>query len=134
MPGLPTNHSGYALVKSDDLPLEIFSLLAGGICDRTSQVQTAILAGLQAQNPSPSTCAEVTAAHLATGITSLFLNGQSLTALQADDFEGLTSLQELRLYDNQLTTLPDGLFDGLTALTTLYLNRQPVIDATGRPV
>ena len=122
LPGLPTNHSGYALVKSDDLPLEIFSLLAGGICDRTSQVQTAILAGLQAQNPSPSTCAEVTAAHLATGITSLFLNGQSLTALQADDFEGLTSLQELRLYDNQLTTLPDGLFDGLTALTTLYLN------------
>ena len=122
LPGLPTNHSGYALVKSDDLPLEIFSLLAGGICDRTSQVQTAILAGLQAQNPSPSTCAEVTAAHLATGITSLFLNGQSLTALQAGDFAGLTSLQELRLYDNQLTTLPDGLFDGLTALTTLYLN------------
>ncbi len=122
LPGLPTNHSGYALVKSDDLPLEIFSLLAGGICDRTSQVQTAILAGLQAQNPSPSTCAEVTAAQVATGITSLFLNGQSLTALQADDFEGLTSLQELRLYDNQLTTLPDGLFDGLTALTTLYLN------------
>ena len=122
LPGLPTNHSGYALVKSADLPLEIFSLLAGGICDRTPQVQTAILGALQSQTPSPSTCGEVTEAHLATGITSLFLNGQSLTALQADDFAGLTSLTELRLYDNQLTTLPADLFDGLTALTTLYLN------------
>ena len=130
LPGIPTDvdqygyrlHGGYTLVKSSDLPLEIFSLLAGGICDRTPQVQTAILAELQAQNPSPSTCGEVTQAHLATGITSLFLNGQSITALQADDFAGLTGLTELRLYDNQLTTLPADLFDGLTALTTLYLN------------
>ena len=122
LPGLPTNHSGYAFVKSSDLPLEIFSLLAGGICDRTPQVQTAILGALQSQTPSPSTCGEVTETHLATGITSLFLNGQSITALQADDFAGLTGLTELRLYDNQLTTLPADLFDGLTALTTLYLN------------
>ena len=121
LPGLPANHSGYTLVKSADLPLEMFSLLAGGICDRTPQVQTAILGVLQLQNPSPSTCGEVTETHLATGITSLFLNGQSITALQAGDFAGLTSLTELRLYDNQLTTLPADLFDGLTALTTLYL-------------
>ena len=119
------DRQGYELVKSTDLPLEIFSLLAGGItpvCDRTLQVQTAILGVLQLQTPSPSTCGEVTETHLATGITSLFLNGQSITALQADDFAGLTSLTELRLYDNQLTTLPADLFDGLTALTTLYLN------------
>ena len=88
LPGLPTNHSGYALVKSADLPLEIFSLLAGGICDRTPQVQTAILGALQLQNPSPNTCGEVTETHLATGITSLFLNGQGITTLQADDFAG----------------------------------------------
>ena len=122
LPELPSNHQGYALVKSSDLPLEMFSLLAGGICDRTSQVQTAILGVLQQQNPSPSTCGEVTETHLATGITSLFLNGQSIATLQAGDFAGLTSLTELRLYDNQLTTLPADLFDGLTALTTLYLN------------
>ena len=122
LPVLSGRHQGYALVKSSDLPLEIFSLLAGGICDRTLQVQTAILAGLQQQNPSPSTCGEVTETHLATGITSLFLNGQSITALQAGDFAGLTSLTELRLYDNQLTALPADLFDGLTVLTTLYLN------------
>ena len=122
LPGRPARHFGYALVKSADLPLEIFSLLAGGICDRTLQVQTAILAGLQQQNPSPSTCAEVTQTHLTSDITSLFLNDQSITALEAEDFAGLTGLTELRLYDNQLTLLPAGLFDDLTALTTLYLN------------
>ena len=122
LPGLPNGHSGYALVKSADLPLAIIDPLAGGItpvCDRTPQVQTAILGVLQLQNPSPSTCGEITEAHLATGITSLFLNGQGITALQAGDFDGLTSLEELLLYSNQLTTLPDGIFDGLSSLTTL---------------
>ena len=142
LPGIPTDvdwrgfrfHEGYALVKSSDLPLEILSLLAGGICDRTPQVQTAILGVLQQQNPSSSTCGEVTEAHLASGITSLFLNGQGITTLQADDFAGLTSLTELRLYDNQLTTLPADLFDDLTALTTLYLNGNQLTSAAGGPV
>ena len=83
LPGVPrSGHGGYALVKSADLPLEIFSLWAGGItpvCERTLQVQTAILGVLQLQTPSPSTCGEVTETHLATSITSLFLNGQSIT-------------------------------------------------------
>ncbi len=91
------------------------------VCDRTPQVQTAILGVLQLQNPSPGTCGEVTEAHLATGITSLFLNDQSVTALQAGDFDGLTSLTELRLNGNQLTTLPADVFDGLTALTKIDL-------------
>ena len=51
LPELPSNHQGYALVRSSDLPLEIFSLLAGGICDRTPQVQTAILGVLQSTEP-----------------------------------------------------------------------------------
>ena len=72
--------------------------------------------------PRVSDCNDVTQTQLATGITSLFLNGQSITTLQADDFAGLTSLVELRLYDNQLSTLPADLFDGLSSLTTLYLN------------
>ncbi len=55
-------------------------------------------------------------------ITSLILNDIDLTSLQADDFEGLTSLQELSLQDNQLTSLPSGIFDELTNLQTLYLN------------
>ena len=72
--------------------------------------------------PRVSDCNDVTQTQLATGITSLFLNGQSITTLQADDFAGLTRLVELRLYNNQLSTLPADLFDGLSSLTTLYLN------------
>ena len=124
-PRLPNSHSGYALVKSADLPLvftEFGGIVLTPVCDRTPQVQTAILGVLQLQNPSPSTCGEVTEAHLATEITSLFLNDQSITALQAGDFDGLTSLTELRLHNNQLTNLPEDIFDGLTTLTTLNLS------------
>ena len=60
LPGLPTAqdnagrfHQGYALVKSTNLPLEVFSLLAGGICDRTPQVRDAIVTVV----PGVSTCA-----------------------------------------------------------------------------
>ena len=124
LPRLPNSHSGYELVKSADLPL-MFTEFGGAVltpvCDRTPQVQTAILGVLQLQNPSPSTCYEVTEAHLATGITSLYLNDQGITALKVGDFDGLTSLTELRLNGNQLTTLPEDIFDGLNALTTLYL-------------
>ena len=89
------------------------------ICDRTPQVRDAIVAAVS----DVSTCGEVTKAHLTSDITSLFLNGQAITTLQAGDFEDLTSLTELRLYDNQLMTLPADLFDGLTALTALNLVR-----------
>ena len=102
-----------------------------GICDRTPQVQTAILGVLQLQTPSPSTCGEVTEAHLATGITSLYLNGQGITALKVGDFDGLTSLTELRLNGNQLTTLPEDIFDGLTSLTGTTLEQQPVDRTAG---
>ena len=146
LPGLPTDHAGYALAKASDRPLEVLSSTVGTVgdrgdqqpeqpqqpevpggegdtptptlCDRTPQVRDAIVAAV----PSVSDCNDVTEAQLATGITSLFLNGQSITTLKADDFAGLTRLVELRLYDNQLSTLPANLFDGLSSLTTLYLN------------
>ena len=75
-------------------------LAGAGICERTEQVQTAILDLIG----GVSNCTRVTEAHLASEVASLFLNGQSITALQADDFESLTGLTELRLYDNQLTS------------------------------
>ena len=125
LPRLPNSHSGYAIVKSADLPI-VFTEFGGTImtpvCERTQQVQTAISGVLQLQNPNPSTCGEVTEAHLATGITSLYLSGQGITALKVGDFDGLTSLTELRLHNNQLTSLPEDIFDGLTALTTLNLS------------
>ena len=41
----------------------------------------------------------------------------SLTALPADVFDGLTLLHTLHLNDNELTTLPAGVFEPLTSLT-----------------
>ena len=117
LPGLPANHSGYTLVKSADLPLEIFRLLTGGICDRTPQVQTAILAAV----PGTSTCDNVTAAHLAT-ITSLNVDDKPIEPLKAGDFDGLSALATLYLNNNQLTSLPEKLFAGLSSLKDLYLN------------
>ena len=127
LPGLPTDvnqygallHQGYTLVKSNDLPLVAISRLASGITpvsERTSQVRDAIVAAV----PGINSADDVTEAHLA-AITVLNLNGRNITALKVGDFDGLTSLEELRLYNNQLTTLPADLFDGLTTLTTLRL-------------
>ena len=87
------------------------------IYGRTQQVQDVIVAGLSGIND----CALVTDAHLA-AITTLNLSGQGMTALRADDFAGLTHLQELRLSGNALTTLPTGVFSGLTTLQSLFLD------------
>ncbi len=84
------------------------------VCDRTPQVRDAIMAAGDAAN-----CAAVGAAR----VTSLNIAGQGLTSLRADDFAGLTSLQELRLSGNQLAALPEGAFDGLTSLQELWLSR-----------
>ena len=46
-------------------------------------------------------------------ITILEVKSQSITALQAGDFDGLSSLQVLSLSGNKLSTLSDGMFDGL---------------------
>ena len=45
-----------------------------------------------------------------------------MTTLPDGVFDGLTSLQSLRLHENELTTLPDGVFDSLTGLRELWLN------------
>ena len=89
---------------------------SASICSRTQQVQTAILAEL----PDVSDCALVTSTNLA-GITMLNLGSQSITALQAGDFDGLSSLQALDLGNNQLSTLPEGVFNGLSSLQVLVL-------------
>ena len=91
--------------------------LTGGICDRTQQVREAIVA----ETAEATSCAEVTANHLRM-ITTLALNEQNLSTLQAGDFAGLTGLTSLFLYDNQLSVLPPGIFTGLTALATIDLD------------
>ena len=86
------------------------------------------------QSPTPPTpavtCDTVTADQLM-AITDLNLIGQSITALQSEDFAGLTSLRTLNLSVNLLRTLPAGLFSGLTSLRTLnlFINRLRTLPA-----
>ena len=81
------------------------------ICDRTVQVRSAIMDRLNADD-----CSAVE------GLASLSqLGTYNLRALQAGDFDGLTSLRFLYLYGN-LTALPAGVFDGLASLEYLNLS------------
>ncbi|WP_428097661.1 fibronectin type III domain-containing protein [Candidatus Rariloculus sp.] len=87
-----------------------------GICDRTQQVQDAILAALA----DVDDCAAVTDADLAS-LTSLDMTSQNIASLKSGDFAGLTSLTVLGLGGNSFTMLPADVFSGLTALTDLLL-------------
>ena len=90
------------------------------ICDRTAQVQDAIVAAID----GVSDCADVTTTQLAsvtgTGVFSgltklknLLLRDNALTSLPAGVFSGLEELGLLDLHNNDLTSLPDGVFSGL---------------------
>ena len=85
------------------------------LCDRTPEVEAALLAAVAATD-----CALVPGSQLA-AVTALDLSAQSISSLQVDDFAGLTGLTTLDLEDNALTTLPAGVFNPLTSLTALDL-------------
>ena len=88
-----------------------------GVCDRTTEVRTVILNSLT----SISDCSEVTDSDLS-GITGkLVLSRQSIAALKARDFRGLTGLQRLRLSNNSLVSLPEDVFEDLGSLQELRL-------------
>ena len=87
-----------------------------GICDRTEQVRTTILA----QIPGIDTCSAVTDANLAT-VRYLSLSNAGISSLRSGDFAGLANLQGLGLHNNQIGTLPAGVFEGLTNLRGILL-------------
>ena len=105
-----SGYSGFQLASGPDLTVQT------GICNRTSQVQTALLAAITETND----CAMVTIAQLET-ITNLDLNSQSIASLQSGDFAGLSALTALDLRNNDLTGLDANIFAGLSALTSLDL-------------
>ena len=86
-----------------------------GVCDRTPQVQQAIVRAAGVED-----CGDVTGAHLS-AVTDLNLRGQRITTLSAGDFSGLVRLRTLGLSDNDLTSLPGGIFAGLVSLRRLLL-------------
>ena len=87
-----------------------------GVCDRTPQVRDALVAIVG----GGVTCADVTADQLGR-ISVLSLGSERIETLQSGDFAGLTSLEQLDLYDNDLTALPPNIFAGLTNLRQLNL-------------
>ena len=117
LPSPPLGHNGYALVKSDDLPLEFTAIGITPVIERTPQVRDAIVRAFVGINSAN----DVTEAHLA-AIKTLNLSDKSITALKEGDFDGLSALTALYLHSNQLTSLPSGVFDGLSALTQLDLD------------
>ena len=86
------------------------------VSDRTQQVQDRIVALV----PGVDSANDVTAAHLAL-ITNLNLSDQSITALKAGDFDGLSALRSLSLAKNTLSSLPAGIFSGLSVMSSLDL-------------
>ena len=95
---------------------------AAGICDRTEQVQDAILGML---NGVVDDCADVTDSHLA-GITiGLRISNdpydRPALSLKSGDFAGLVNIEVLAIYYHTMDALPEDIFEGLTGLNHLYL-------------
>ena len=88
---------------------------------RTQQVQDAIVAAIEGVDSAD----DVTAAHLA-AITTLILRDKSITSLKAGDFDGLTALTTLYLYNNSISDI--SALEDLTELTGLYLLGNPILD------
>ena len=114
--GRATNTSNGSAPATDTATVTAEFDSTAGICGRTEQVRTGILALIS----GVTHCALVADAQLA-AITSLDLSNDGITALAAGDFDGLTALTNLNLRNNSLSTLPAGVFDELTALTQLSL-------------
>ena len=94
----------------------------GPLDGRTQKVVDAILSIFS------SDCSAVTSTHLA-AVSSLAITNKSLSSLQSDDFEGLSELETLDLFQNDLTDLPEGVLDGLTSLEILRLNNNSALGA-----
>ena len=84
-----------------------------GICDRTKQVQDAILEKIH------KACEDVTASDILE-IKELFLAGKEIKTLKTHDFKGLVKLETLYLSGNELTQLPESILN-LTSLKELRL-------------
>lgn len=107
--------------------VEARGLTGVGICDRTVQVQHAIVRATGHHD-----CASVTEQDLA-GVRYLGFNvpdpdGEQLSGisrLYEDDFRGLSSLERLILRYNDFVSLPSRIFSGLFSLRELRLARNP---------
>ena len=86
------------------------------VCERTEQVQKAILEAL-----AKTECSEVTKKELSS-LLVLKINKKKLKELKSGDFSGLSSLHQLFLSVNDLNHLPVDIFSGLNSLRELDLS------------
>ena len=114
----------------DEPTAEIVRAQAQGICDRTDQVEEAILARVRSENGDDSiSCEEVTTAQLnaLTGSSGrLIVSLTGITSLKAVDFADLTSIRNLYLHFNQIKVLPSGIFSDMAALEWLRLENNEI--------
>ena len=89
-----------------------------GVCNRTQEVQDAILTAL----PNVSNCAAVTDAHLASITGTLDLSSQEIDTLHHEDLNGLTAIQVVDLSGNDLDLIPPDLFGGAVSLEEMLVN------------
>ena len=90
------------------------------LSERTPQIVDAIVAAVSGVDNAD----DVTATHLANIEGEFFLSRNSIyVALNAGDFNGLSSLEEINLDFNGLTHFEENTFAGLTSLEVLSLNR-----------
>ena len=92
------------------------------ICDRSEAIQRVLRSRIR---PRGTACSAVTSDQLAT-ITYLIITGETSLSLAEGDFAGLTGLRTLHLSANSITALPSGVFAGLTRLSTLWLTQSSI--------
>ncbi len=97
------------------------------ICDRTPEVEAAILLQVRVRNPD-ATCSTTTAAELA-AVPGIVVSGYSSSSLLPSDLDGLTGLTSLSLsHSPLLTAVPADAFRGFTraGVTHLFFSRNGI--------
>lgn len=90
------------------------------VCQRTSQIVTAL------EKYYKSNCKEITDQQIST-LKELDLIKKNITKISFSDFEGMTSLQWLRMGHNQIEELPENIFKGTPNLRFLGLSENKIV-------
>ena len=131
---LPATHTvrrlalGWAILLASVLALPTAAW--ANICDRTPEVADAIVAFIEDDTGTATTCDAVTTAQLATVDNLAIRDGYSSNSIVPSDFAGLTGLTDLEISNSrQLTTVPADAFSELadnTGFIRLSLTRTAI--------
>ena len=115
---------GVSGIESSSAPARVANAQVDqGICDRTPEVQLAIIDWL-----GDKPCENFTDADLLSLDDFSVEDYPTLISLKSGDFAGMTNILKLRFQRNSLEELPADIFDGLDALTDLRIGRNNLTD------